>query len=265
MFAPRFIHCPIEGATQWLGKIAELGLGVEIQFDTTGDLWPQVRWENLLDLADAIADHGLNASVHGPFNGLDLGSRDAHIREYSLDVLAASLEAARAFRSPHVVFHSGCLPQYSPTYRAQWLDTFTDGLARLIEKATDLEVRLALENTYETDPVLFEEIFARFPTPALGMCFDVGHAACFGRVDVPQWSERFAERIFHLHVHDNDGHYDLHQGLGTGVARLRPALQPLARFGGQISVTFEVPEADAVSSRDVFDREIQALILEETP
>ncbi len=174
MFGPRYIYCEQSLVGAKLPQMADLGLGVEVLFESTADLWPQVKWENLLDLADDIAKAGIKASVHGPFHNLNLGARDAHIRSYSLDTLSASLEAARAFRSPQVVFHTGYLPQIPPKARSRWLDTFSESLEQLLARAAELGVRLAMENTYEPDTTLFEEIFERFPSPALGMCLDTG-------------------------------------------------------------------------------------------
>lgn len=264
MFGSRYIYCAHSQVAALLPRIATLGLGVEVLFETTEDLWPQVRWENLLDLADAIADAGLEASVHGPFHNLSLGSRDAHIRNYTLDVLTVAMETARAVRSPQVVFHTGFLPQYSAKTRARWMETFSNGLEQLIIRATDLEVRLAMENTYEPDTSLFEEIFERFPTPALGMCLDTGHATCFGQVDPAQWSRRFCDRITHVHCSDNDGHSDLHLALGAGVVNFRALLDPLARSGREPSITFEVSADDAAASRDYFDSLSKTLSWQET-
>jgi sugar phosphate isomerase/epimerase len=253
MFTPRHISCDHATVAANLPAISELGLGVEIMFESTEDLWPQVRWENLLDLADAVQDAGVESVVHGPFHGLNLGTLDFHIRSYSLEVLMTALEAARAFRAPLMVFHTGFVPQYSPKSRAKWLDAFSIQLEHLLARAADLQVRLAMENTYETDLTLFEEIFERFPGGALGMCLDVAHAHCFGQVNPAEWSRRFADRIVHLHLSDNDGHFDLHQALGSGSADFRSMLDPLARLGGNASVTFEVAGEDAAASRDYFD------------
>ena len=192
-----------------------------------------------------LAEAGVEVSVHGPFHNLSLGARDEHIRSYSLDALAASLEAARAFHSPQVVFHTGYLPQFPPKTRARWLDTFSQSLEQLLTRAAELGVRLAMENTYEPDLTLFEEIFERFPSPALGMCLDTSHATCFGRIEPAAWSRRFADRICHVHCSDNDGRDDLHLGLGTGVVNFRALLQPLARIGSSAGVTLEVSAEDA--------------------
>lgn len=265
MFGSRYIYCDVPRVVSALPRIAELELGVEILFESGEELWPQVRWENLLDLADAVADAGVEATVHGPFDNLNLGSRDGHIRRYSFEALSAAVEFARAVRSPRMVFHTGYLPQYPPQGRRRWLDIFSQGLSELLEHAADLEIRLAVENTYEPDPSLFEEIFERFPTPALGMCLDTGHAACFGRVEPVVWSRRFADRVCHLHLSDNDGRDDLHLGLGQGVVDFRAVLAPLLRVESALGITLEVSAEDAPASRDYLNNLLQTMSAQESP
>ncbi len=264
MFTPRFIYCEQSLIPKYLEEIAELNLGVEILFENPADLWPHVRWENLLELADAIAEAEIPVSIHGPFHNLNLASKDAHIRSYSLDTLTGAMETARAFHSPQVVFHTGFLPQYPPKAREKWLDGFSISLELLLNRAVDLDVRLAMENTYETDLSLFEQIFERFPTPALGMCLDTGHAACFGKIEPAEWAHRFADRICHVHCSDNNGRDDLHLGLGKGVVNFRAQLLPIAKLGGDVSLTLEVGAEDALSSRDYIDQLVNTLLREES-
>lgn len=259
LFEPHFIYCDLPRVPAAIPRLADLGLGVEILLESTEDIWPQIRWENLLDLSDALSDAGIEASVHGPFDGLNLGSRDSHIRRYTLEALSASMEFARAVHSPHVVFHTGYLPQYPAKGRERWLDVFSRGLDELLDRASDLDVRLAMENTYETDLELFETIFERFSTPALGMCLDIGHAACFGRVHPGAWAQRFADRICHVHISDNDGREDLHLGLGKGNVDFQAALEPLVRMGSSTAITLEVGADDAASSHDYLKKLLQTM------
>ena len=250
MFEARYIYCEASHVPAAIPQLAELSLGVEILFENTDDLWPLLRWENLLDLADALSEAEIEVSVHGPFDNVNLGSRDSHIRRYAREVLTATAEFAQAVRSSHVVFHTGYLPQFPPSGRVRWLNGFSQGLDELLDSISGLDVRLAMENTYEPDLTLFEEIFARFPSPMLGMCFDTGHAACFGRIDPAAWSRRFADRICHVHLSDNDGQNDLHWGLGKGVVDFQSVLYPLQRAGVATGITLEVSADDALSSRD---------------
>lgn len=262
MFESRYIYCEASYVPAAIPRLVELGLGVEILFENTDDLWPQLRWENLLDLGDALDEAGIEVCVHGPFDNVNLGSRDSHIRRYSLEVLMAAAEFAQAVRSPNLVFHTGYLPQFPPAGRERWLNEFSRGLEELLDRISGFDVRLAMENTYEPDLSLFEEIFARFPSPVLGMCFDTGHAACFGRVDPGAWSRRFADRIGHVHVSDNDGRDDLHWGLGKGVVDFRSVLWPLLRLDVPAGITLEVSAEDAQSSRDYLNDLLQTMSLQ---
>ncbi|MBI5059741.1 sugar phosphate isomerase/epimerase [candidate division KSB1 bacterium] len=263
MYGSRHIYCGINLVVASLPRISDLGIGIEVLFDDTRDLWPQVRWENLLNVADALADEGIEATVHGPFHGLNLGTADHHVREYSLAALTGGLEAARAFRSPVMVFHTGYLPQYPTRTREQWVERFCENLELLVTRAADLEVRLAMENTYEQDLTLFQEIFARFPTPALGMCLDVAHATCYGRVPAANWALTFADRICHIHCSDNDGKEDTHWELGRGQVDFRRLLAPLAKLGSQATVTFETPLDKGEQSRDYFFNLLETIRKEE--
>ncbi len=259
MFGTRYLYCGVESVRRTLPQIAAAGLGVEVVFDVTTDLWPNVRWENLLEIADDLQDAGIPAAVHGPFHGVNLGSRDPNQRDISRHMLDGALEFARAIRSPHMVVHSGYLPQFAPKGRAKWLEQFLVNIEPVLARASDLEVRVALENTYEPDTSLFEEIFERIDNPALGMCFDTGHAACFGRIEAAQWARRFADRISHVHCSDNDGKDDLHWSLGKGIVDFRRLLQPLASLGSLATVTLEVSPDDAQDSNRYLDDVLKTL------
>ncbi len=252
MFGSRHIYCPIGSVISSIPRIEELGIGIEVLLDDTSDLWPQVKWENLLEISDALSDSGLEVAVHGPFQSLSIGAPDAVVREYSMAVLMRGLEVARCFRAPTMVFHTGFLPQYPPRTRAKWMNYFSGNLERLLQKANELEVMLALENTYETDTGLFREIFQLFPEPPLGMCLDTSHATCYGKIDPALWTHEFADRICHVHCSDNDGKQDLHMDLGTGKVDFSSILAPLAAIESPASVTFETSLETAEISRDYF-------------
>src|SRR5262245_11242931 len=148
MFKTRYLYCSVNSVEAVMPKIREAGLGIEVLFDDTSSLWPQTKWENLLQVADEIQDSGIEAAIHGPFDNVNLGSRDPSMQEISLKMLMGGLEFARAVRAPHMVMHSGFLPQYPPARRAKWLDQFCANVEILLDRAAELEVRIALENTY---------------------------------------------------------------------------------------------------------------------
>lgn len=184
---------------------------------------------------------------------MNLGSRDNHVLDYSLNILSAGLEVTKALQAPLMVFHTGFFPQLNPKGRAKWMNVFLPTLNELIAKAQQLEIQLAMENTYEQDLNLFEEIFEQILTPTLGMCFDTGHAVCFGKVEPSLWTKRFRDRICHIHCSDNDGKDDLHWGLGKGVIDFQSLLNPLRAYSNEISMTYEVSANDIADSKNYLE------------
>ncbi len=260
ILSPRCVYVGIREVPEAIPRLVELGLGVEVMFNSAADLWPKIKWDILLGLADDLVDAQLPVACHGPFNNLNIAAKDEHIAEYSFQALSAGIEAARVLGSPLMVFHTGFLPQFPPSGRAKWLDQFCIKLQELLETATDNRIVLAMENTYETDTTLFEDIFSRVQHPFLGMCLDTGHAACFSRVPATNWIEQFSEQIVHVHLSDNDGISDLHWGLGKGVVNLSTLIGPLLARGARPSITFEVSLDDAQASSDYLKRVLAAAI-----
>lgn len=260
ILAPRCVYVGIHDVPNAIPRAQELGLGIEVVFGSTVDLWPKVKWDVLLGLADDLAEAQLPVACHGPFHNLALAGRDEHIAEYSFQSISAGIEAARVLGSPLMVLHTGFLPQYPPPARPGWLDKFCGKLTQLLEVASDNGIVLAMENTYEPDTKLFEEIFGRVQHPYLGMCFDTGHAACFSKIPPATWIEAFSEQIVHLHLSDNDGISDLHWGLGKGVVNVSTLIGPLLARGARPSLTFEVSLEDAKASSDYLNRSLAAAL-----
>ena len=48
------------------------------------------------------------------------------------------------------------------------------------------------------------------------LCFDMGHAHCYSKIPVLEWTEKLAPYVTHVHVHDNSGDRDSHAALGEG-------------------------------------------------
>jgi sugar phosphate isomerase/epimerase len=254
MFGSCQVYCSVDGITEAIPHLSDHNLGIEVVFDSTDFLWPQVRWEDILEKADSIAKAGLQATIHGPFHGINMGSRDTHICEFSEAVLTVCIEACTSFQSPLMVLHTGFIPQLAPKSRVKWMEKFLPGLERLLEAARKHEVFLAMENTHEEDTELFEEIFTRVQHPHLRMCLDTGHATCFGKIDPCKWAEVFTDRICHMHLSDNDGKADLHWALGTGRIDFHSIIQPLFKSPHTVTITYEVAGPDVADSRDYFEK-----------
>jgi sugar phosphate isomerase/epimerase len=107
----------------------------------------------------------------------------------------------------------------------QGAKTFAEALEPLLEVARSVSVRLSLENTPQTSPGHFNEVFgvlATMPEAAgqVGMCFDSGHANLFAgtRNNYLRFVDLLGDYvpIIHWHAHENWGDWDSHLALFTG-------------------------------------------------
>lgn len=116
-------------------------------------------------------------------------------------------------------------------FTAGGMATFAEKLAPLVQHLSRLGIVLALENTTETGPEHFNELFeqlrARLAPAAhrsVGMCFDLGHANLYGdtRNDYLAYLDRLDANVplVHVHAHENYGDRDSHLVVFTGPSAL---------------------------------------------
>jgi sugar phosphate isomerase/epimerase len=236
-----FHYCPFEKAEARLGKLRELGIGIELMLDDSRILWPEFQQDAVSRLADRLTQAKIPVLLHGPFHNLNLGARDNHIRDYSRELILRGFDVARMMNSPTMVIHLAILPQYSPESADAWWRSFFGVFPEVLAGVQESGVALLLENTYETDPAVFERVFEKFSSPQLAMCLDVGHAHCYSPVPPHEWAARLHHRIRHLHISDNDGESDRHWTLGKGTVNISPVLDVFAGDVVRPSITLEVP------------------------
>jgi len=197
--------------------------------------------------AKRIADAGLAASVHLPFFDLQPGSVDPLVIAAARTRLRQAVEVAAVYQPRHLVAHAAYDRfLYMHSYQ-HWRDraaqTFSLALAGWPEHPP-----LFLENTHETSPIhvagLAEALAELSPgSVRTGICFDIGHWFSFGeghgKNHLDDWLDVFAPHLGHLHLHDNDGSFDHHLGLGHGDVPWETVFAQLARRSLTPTVTFE--------------------------
>lgn len=114
-------------------------------------------------------------------------------------------------------------------------NTIAEALERLLPAARKCNIILALENGHENCAV--QEELARFVTsfndPFLGVCFDTGHAHCYGDRQWERSLDILAPHIVTCHLHDNNGTFDDHDPPGRGSIdwkKMCAALKELPRL-----------------------------------
>jgi sugar phosphate isomerase/epimerase len=126
------------------------------------------------------------------------------------------------------------------------IDQNLRSLRELLPVALELGVGLMIENLPDgfNNVAQLSELLE--PIPELGLHLDIGHC----NLRVPQNSaeeliRRYADRLAHVHLHDNAGGYaDLHLPLGAGTIDVPHHIRILKRHGYDGMITLEVFSED---------------------
>ncbi len=237
--AARLVHVnmPWVMLPKYLPIIQEERFHLELGF--TGDDLDRLDWKALESTTALLRSWGCALTLHGPFWELCGGSCDALIRQMTLLRWHQIFDVAAQVEPKHVVCHTGFDPRHHREQKGQWIRRALTLLEPLVDRAERLQVGLCLENVWEEDPSLHEEIFSRLQSPFLGFCLDVGHQHAFSRTPLTEWVEALSGRLLEIHVHDNDGRGDDHLPVGMGTIDFELLFQTLVRKGRKPVVTVE--------------------------
>jgi phosphoglucan,water dikinase len=154
----------------------------------------------------------IHFTVHAPWQANPL-------RPEAKDLLRRSVDFAHDIEADLVNLH---------LYMDHGPAAYANALASTLEYASQLGVRISIENTPLTSPTDFADTFAYFDREMLangwvGMCLDIGHANLYDgtRNDYIRYLDELSPEvpIIHLHAHENWGDQDAHLTLFTGPAR----------------------------------------------
>ena len=162
----------------------------------------------------------LKYSVHAPFADINIASPSKPLLKAMLKRLKESISYASTLNAYMWVFHPGLKTGVSMFYPdMDWLQNLKT--ARLLFKiANDYGVKIAIENVPEPYPFLMKgvEDFTKFYDEIdenTDLVLDIGHANINGQTE--RFLTTFADKIAHIHAHDNDGKDDQHLGIGYGT------------------------------------------------
>ena len=200
------------------------------------------RVSTLRSLGDS---YGLKYSVHAPFADINIASPSKPILKAVLKRLERSITYAGALEAYMWVFHPGLKTGVSMFYPGRdWIQNLkTTGL--LFKFARDHGVEVAVKNVPEPYPFLMKSVedFRRFYSEVdeeIGLVLDVGHANINGQIE--GFLTNFADRIVHVHVHDNHGESDRHLGIGYGTTDWKQVAKLLKEISYDKTVIVEAVE-----------------------
>ena len=140
------------------------------------------------------------------------------------EVAPKSMDICEFLECKYIVIHGLKMAYYLGSEEAEWEYTakFLDSIA---PRAKEMGATICMENLYTSvgnhiieGPCCdakkavkrMEEFNTRYGAEVLGFCFDTGHANLTG-LDFESFLTTLGDHLKVLHIHDNDGIYDLHQ------------------------------------------------------
>lgn len=211
-------------------------------------------------LRRVVAETGFHLSVHAHFVDVNLSSSNAAVRQNAIAIVQRDIAFAAQIGAELVVAHPGdigwfdFLPTDHPDYaeaqrvidqlRVRCTAHALDSLTRCGGYAADRGVRLVFENMYCPWDVLVtpedvSEAFRRERLDNVGFILDFGHSRVAGRKP-DEYVEALGGRIWHTHIHQNDGKYDVHRPLDL-TCTYGPALKALVKSNPDVTLLIELP------------------------
>ena len=118
----------------------------------------------------------------------------------------------------------------------------------LVERAEKRGVRLALENVRAANNQTLFHILDALDSPMLGLCYDCGHDRVWSGAPY-EILNRYGDRLFAVHLHDNMGVHDDHDVPGNGVVDWNAVRKGIGNSAYEGSYTLEGDSATLPPSR----------------
>ena len=215
----------------------EYGFGLEIAEYSTA--WNMDRRFEVTDSRVKESLKGISRSIlHAPVNELFPCAVDEKARELAAYRYRQAIDLAKGYGAQKIVIHGGYTPwfYYPVWYVSQSIAFWKEFLKE------DPGVDIMLENVLETTPDLIVDIVEGVNDPRLRMCFDVGHINAYSYVPILDWLEACAPWIGHIHINNNDGKEDQHNGLYEGCVSMKEVLRRIDALCPDATITLEMTE-----------------------
>jgi sugar phosphate isomerase/epimerase len=204
-------------------------------------------------------------SLHAPYGPkYDISYSDSESRMASVCRIALAMAAAVELGAKTVILHLQSWP-IDPT--RQDVNSLLRSLEALVESAEIMRIRLAAENLPgEMANIFLRRALAEHKSDSFGFCYDSSHDQ-LGPGKPYEILEEFADRLFAVHLSDNDGLDDRHWIPFTGIVDWERVCYILheARYSHPLLLEVEnndhIPTEEFLSKSAAAATRLQTLIL----
>jgi sugar phosphate isomerase/epimerase len=233
------IHIPFQRIPEYLEFIKKNALNLEIYFGS--GVLDTLSSDDITGLRKELDYHPL-LSFHGPFMDLSPGAVDSKVRNATMQRFFHVFEIAEILGPRVVVFHSGYEKWKYGLNVDLWLEKSLETWRPLHKKASDIGVKIAIENIFEDEPSNLKLLMDTMGSESFGICFDTGHCNLFSKIALEAWMDSLNPHIIELHLHDNDTTSDQHLPMGDGTFDFRKFFGLLGKKDCVYTVETHTPE-----------------------
>ena len=215
-------------------------------------------------IQEIVEQYHCKVSVHCHFEDVNISAQPPIIRDAALSQITSDINNALLLSPQLFVIHAGDIAwfDYLPKehtdfirfqsvvkmHREKHLSTLVESLDYLGKYAANHGIKLTVENMYfpwelVNSPNEAQQVFSKLSSDNVGFTLDFGHALAAG-FNPLAYVEALGDLIWHTHIHDNDGCYDLHHPIGSGVLNTKPIISKLVKINPEISLLLELPSKE---------------------
>lgn len=211
---PVHVHIPYPKLKDYFELLRRRRYDLEIYFSAA--VLDQIERDDLEALKKSL-DWNPSLSLHAPFMDMNPGAVDPMVRSVTQVRFRQLLNVASVLRPRVSVFHAAYDRWRYGGRKDIWLSNSLDTWRKVMETASGIGMRVAVENVFDEDPDALAMLIGEIAHPDFGFCFDTGHCNLFTTVPLEQWFERLGRHLVEVHLHDNDGKADSHWAVGRGT------------------------------------------------
>lgn len=177
----------------------------------------------------------------------DFTSDNEYNRKAGVELIMNRVDLASALGASEIVLHL-YIPYLSIGENEQEKEAFFTQVEKSFDElqpyCLEKGIRICLENLFDmpNDWVLgaWDRFFAKYPKEFLGICYDSGHANMSWRENATDVMKQYADRLYSVHLHDNNGMMDMHLLPGLGTVNWKAAMELLANSAYELPLTLEL-------------------------
>jgi sugar phosphate isomerase/epimerase len=210
---PIHIHIPYPKLRDYFELLRKRRYDLEIYISAA--VLDQLERDDLEKLKKSL-DWNPALTLHAPFMDMNPGAVDPMVRSVTQVRFRQLMNVAALLKPRAAVFHAAYDRWRYGGRKDIWLNNSLDTWHKVMDTASAIGMRVAVENVFDEDPDALEMLIKAIARPDFGFCFDTGHFNLFSTVSMEQWFDRLGRHLVEVHLHDNDGTADSHWALGRG-------------------------------------------------